>query len=643
MQHSIHVPSEIAHKWQDIADLLAAIMNIPCVMVTRAEPAAITVFVSSMPDDDTFGAGRVDTEAFCKTVIETREPLFVGDARENDKWQSSAHTKLKTISYLGVPIIWPDGQIFGTMCARDIKRNAYSELHLKLLLQFSDVLQGDLRSLTLSEINERFRVLAESSLSGIYFIQEDLYRYVNPAMARMFGYAVADLVNRLGPRDLVYPDDRPLVLENIRRRIEGDVEGIRYECRGLRKDGSTFPVEVHGRRVEHGGRAGIVGTLVDNTDRHRAEDELRASEEALRDYAEIASDWFWESGPDHRFCHFSGKSPDWGVSGKFIGSTRWELAADREDEPEKWHAHLAVLDAHQPFRGFKYRIARPDGSPLYVSVGGKPLFAADGKFLGYRGTASDVTAEVRAEQAEHALREAQAQLAHVSRVMTVGELSASIAHELNQPMAAIMSDATAAMNWLARPSPDLAEARDALEHIVKSTSRAGQVIERVRAHIKKAPVQKIELDINEVILEVTALIRAEIQRNHVTLRTELADDLPPVQTDRIEFQQIMLNLMINAIEAMQGSVRRDLLIASKKEDSQVRVEVCDSGQGVEPETADRIFQPFFTTKPGGMGMGLAICRTIIARLGGKLAARANAPCGTVFEFSIPLDPRAFSA
>src|SRR5262249_52443426 len=267
--------------------------------------------------------------------------------------------------------------------------------------------------------------------------------------------------------------------------------------------------------------------------------ELRASEQRLRDYAEIASDWFWESGPDHRFSVFSGKSPDWGVSGKFIGSTRWGVAADREDEPEKGDAHLAALPPHQPFRGFKYRIARPDGTPLYVSVGGKPLFAADGKFMGYRGTASDVTAEVRAEQAEHALREAQAELAHVSRVMTMGELSASIAHELNQPIAAILSEAGAAMNWLARPSPDLPETREALEHIVKSTKRAARVIEQIRAHVKKAPVQKIELNINEVILEVTALTRAEIQRNHVTLRTELDDDLPPVQTDRIEFQQVM--------------------------------------------------------------------------------------------------------
>ena len=213
-------------------------------------------------------------------------------------------------------------------------------------------------------MDDRYRLLAESSPSGIYLMQENVIRYANPAMARMFGYAVEEVVDRLGPLDLVYPDDRPLVLENIRRRIEGDMDEIRYECRGLRKDGSAFPVEAYGRRIEHNGKAGIVGTLVDNTDRRRAQDELRVSEQRFRDYSEIVSDWFWETGPDHRFSRISGKPPDWGISDRFIGSYRWDLAADYEEEPEKWRAHLAVLNAHQPYRGFKYRIARPDGTAL---------------------------------------------------------------------------------------------------------------------------------------------------------------------------------------------------------------------------------------------------------------------------------------
>jgi PAS domain S-box-containing protein len=559
-----------------------------------------------------------------KTVSHTPLDHAIAELLQTGRWDGELLRSRKDGTQVVVASRWS--------LQRDTRGNPVAVLETN-----NDITERKRAEEALSEINDRFRVLAESSLSGIYLIQEDLFRYVNPAMATMFGYAVEDVVDRLGPRELVYPDDRPLVLENIRRRIEGDMEEIRYECRGLRKDGSAFPVEVHGRRIEHGGRTGIVGTLVDNTDRRRAEDALRTSEQRFRDYAEIASDWFWESGPDHRFSRFSGKPPDRGVSGKFIGSRRWELAADREDEPEKWRTHLAALDAHQPFRGFRYRIARPDGSALYLSVSGKPLFEVDGKFLGYRGTAADVAAEVRAEQAEQALREAQAELAHVTRVMSLSALSASIAHELNQPIGAVINDARAGLNWLDKPSPNLPEAKEALESIVKSANRGAEVIERIRALTKKAPVQKIELNINEVILEVTALTRVEIHRNHVTLRTQLANELPPVQADRIEFQQVMLNLIINAIEAMEESARRDLLIASRKDGSKVRVEVCDSGQGLKPEIADHIFQPFFTTKSSGMGMGLAICRTIVERIGGKLSARANAPCGTVFELIIPHD------
>jgi PAS domain S-box-containing protein len=482
-----------------------------------------------------------------------------------------------------------------------------------------------------------FRVLAESSLNGICLIQDDLFRYVNPALARMFGYTVEEVVDRLSPWDLVYPVDRPVMRENIRRRCEGDAEEICYEVRGLRKDGSVFPVEVYGRRIEHGGKTGVTGLLVDITERRRAEDELRASEQRFRDYAQIASDWFWETGPDHTFSHFSGKPPDWAISGRFIGARRWELAADREDEPEKWRAHLATLEAHQPFRDFRYRIARPDGSPLYVSVSGQPVFGVNGTFLGYRGVAANVTTEVRAEQTERALREAQADLARVTRVTTLGELAASIAHEVNQPLAAILSNAGAGLRLLDAPVPDIPEAREALKSIMNDARRAGDVIARIRALTEKAPFQKEQLDVNAVIREVAALTRSEMQRNRVELRTELMTDLPPVQADRIELQQLLLNLIINANESMSDGAKRDLLIASTEgETDSVRVLVCDSGRGLDPAAADRIFQAFYTTKPGGMGMGLAICRSIIERLGGQLSARANVPCGTIFEFSIPV-------
>jgi PAS domain S-box-containing protein len=487
-------------------------------------------------------------------------------------------------------------------------------------------------------MNDRYRLLAESLPSGIFLMQENLLRYVNPAMARMFGYDVEEVVDRLRPLDLVHPDDRPLVRENIRRRIEGHTEEIRYECRGLRKDGSAFPVEAYGSRVEHDGKPAIVGTLVDNTDRRRAQDELRESEQRFRDYSEIVSDWFWESGPDHRFSRISGKPPDWGISARFIGSYRWELAADRDDEPEKWRAHLAILDAHQPFRGFKYRIARPDGSALYMSASGKPLFDADGKFLGYRGTAADVTAEVRAELAERALSEAQLALAHSNRVETMGEFAASIAHEVNQPIGAAILGAETALRWLARQPPDLERAGTAIGNSLKNTKRAADIIGRIRALVKKAPERKDDLKINEAISEVLELARSEIFKNGVSLRTKLAEALPLVQGDRVQLQQVMLNLIVNAVEAMSQNKegRRELLISSQSEAERILVAVGDSGPGLPEGALERAFEAFYTTKSDGLGMGLSICRSIVEAHGGRLWATANVPVGAVFQFTIPV-------
>jgi PAS domain S-box-containing protein len=487
-------------------------------------------------------------------------------------------------------------------------------------------------------MNDRYRLLAESSPSGICLIQDNLIRYLNPAMARMFGYAFEEVVDRLGPPDLIHPDDRPVVFENIRRRIAGDLDESRYECRGLRKDGSVFPVEVHGRRIEYDGKPAIVGSVVDNTERRRAQDELRASEQRFRDYSEIVSDWFWESGTDHRFSRISGKPPDWGISERFIGSYRWDLAADRDDEPEKWRAHLAILDAHQPFRGFKYRISRPDGSALYMSASGKPLFDSAGNFLGYRGTAADVTAEVRAELAELALREAQLALAHANRVETMGQFAASIAHEVIQPIAAAIMDAETAQRWLARQPPDLERAGLAISNSLKDANRAADIIGRIRALAKKGPERKDDLKINEAISEVIELARSEISKNSVALRTTLAEALPVVQGDRVQLQQVMLNLIANAVEAMSQirDGRRELLISSQTEADYILVAVRDSGPGLPEAALERAFEAFYTTKSNGLGMGLSICRSIVEAHGGRMWATANAQIGAAFQFTIPV-------
>jgi PAS domain S-box-containing protein len=243
-------------------------------------------------------------------------------------------------------------------------------------------------------------------------------------------------------------------------------------------------------------------------------------------------------------------------------------------------------------------------------------------------------------QASEALRAAQTQLAHVNRVTTMGQLTASIAHEVNQPIAGVVTNAYAALRWLGRHPPDLKEVRQSLNSIVKDSNRAGDVIDRIRALVKKTPPRQDQLEINEAILEVIEVTRSELLQNGVALRTELAKDVPLVRGDRIQLQQIILNLIMNAVEAMRdaSTAPRDLLISTVEDKSNsVLVAVRDSGPGLNPGSLERLFDPFYTTKPGGMGMGLSICRSIVEAHGGRLWAGANAPHGASFHFSLPAD------
>jgi signal transduction histidine kinase len=234
---------------------------------------------------------------------------------------------------------------------------------------------------------------------------------------------------------------------------------------------------------------------------------------------------------------------------------------------------------------------------------------------------------------------AQAELAHVNRVAAMGQLTASIAHEVNQPVAAIVTHADAALRWLDAQPPDLVEARAALRAIIVDGNRAGNVIRRIRTLIiKKVPTRNDRLDINETIVEVIALTRSEVLRNGVSLQTLLAKDLPLIQGDKVQLQQVMLNLIVNAVQSMSAASgrSRELLIGSRRDASTgVLVTVRDSGPGLNPESFDRVFDAFYTTKPGGMGMGLSICRAIVEAHGGQMSAAANAPQGAIFQFTLP--------
>jgi NO-binding membrane sensor protein with MHYT domain/signal transduction histidine kinase len=281
----------------------------------------------------------------------------------------------------------------------------------------------------------------------------------------------------------------------------------------------------------------------------------------------------------------------------------------------------------------EYRLMMPDRSVKYVHVVAHALGAASGS-IEFVGAVMDVTGGKRAEAALH---QAQADLAHVNRVTTMGELTASLAHELNQPIAAAVTNAHTCLRWLTRDQPDLEEARAAAMRIVKDGTRAAAIISRVRLLFKKSAPEREVVDVNEVIREIVVLLRGEATRYAISFRTELAADLPQIMGDRVLLQQVLMNLIINGIDAMRGvEGMRELSIDSRRaEGEQLLVSVSDTGMGLPPQQADQIFNAFFTTKPHGTGMGLPISRSIVAAHGGPLSATNNSPRGASFHVTLP--------
>ena len=302
-------------------------------------------------------------------------------------------------------------------------------------------------------------------------------------------------------------------------------------------------------------------------------------------------------------------------------------------------AELKRLGTAHPF---EKEYVRKDGSRVPVLIGGAMFREGGDQGVGF---VLDLTplkrAEAEGREHERRYREALMELAHANRVTTMGQLTASIAHEVNQPIAAIVANAEAGLNWLAVQPPNLARVRQAFDLITGDGMRAGDIIGRIRALIRKAPPQKEDMEINQAVLEVIALTRSEAFKNGVSVRTQLAEGLPPIQADRVQLQQVMLNLIVNAVEAMAtvGEGGRELLISTGRDASNcVLVTLRDSGPGLDPKNVECLFDAFYTTKPTGMGMGLAICRSIIEAHGGKMWAGANEPRGAIFQFTLPLAP-----
>ncbi|KRR23391.1 PAS domain-containing sensor histidine kinase [Bradyrhizobium retamae] len=459
---------------------------------------------------------------------------------------------------------------------------------------------------------------------------------VNTFGAAQLGYSVSELLGKSVLK--VFPaEEQRAAQSNVAICLENIGQTHNWEICKVRKDGSTLWVRENAKAVRRlDGRLIVLIACEDITERKQAENALRQSEMYLAEAQRlshtgsfglrVASGEIIWSEETFRIFGFK-KAP----------SIKFATVIQRIHPDDRGRVQRTIDRASREGKDFahSYRLLMPDGSIKHVHATAHAVKDASDS-IEFVGAVTDITVRKRAEMELH---EAQATLAHVTRVTALGELAASIAHEVNQPLAAVVTNAAACRRWLDREPPDLKEARGTVEAIIKDGNRAGEVIQRVRALVSKATDQKAALHINDVINEVISLVQHELLNHQVSLRLELSPDLPLVIADRVQLQQVILNLVINGIEAMQPVTDRprELVIRTgQDEDGQIMVTVKDCGVGLAAENAGRMFDAFFTTKSSGMGMGLSICRSIIGAHGGRLSASGNAGPGATFQFTLPL-------
>jgi PAS domain S-box-containing protein len=489
------------------------------------------------------------------------------------------------------------------------------------------------------ESAERFRAIADYTYDWENWIGVDgRLLWVNPAVERMTGYSVSECMAIPDfPLPIVAESDRDMFAREMREAIKGSSRND-FEFQVRHKEGRLVWVAASWQPIydSRGVRLGYRSSIRDIAERKRAEEALRASESRFRLFVDHAGDALFiqdiRGGTivdvNRQACQSLGYTRE-ELIGKTPSAFRFDSdRADLESIADRVALGETVIDTHWH--------RRKDGSQFPVEVHTTSFFHGGRSFL--LKVARDISDRVRAEAQREKLRQLEADLTHLNRVSMMGELTASIAHEVNQPLVGVVSNASACLRWLAAEAPNLDEARESARRIVRDGKRAAEVIARTRAMTKKATVATEELDLNVIIRQVLALVGDQAKRNNVMIRTQFANELFPVPGDRVQLQQVVMNLVMNGMESMSSIAdrARELVIATRNvHGDQVQVSVEDSGAGVDPDAIPKIFDPFYTTKPGGMGMGLSISNSIIKSHGGRLWAVAKDGPGTVFHFTLP--------
>jgi PAS domain S-box-containing protein len=599
-------------------------------------------------------------DSLLRYVIRTQQSVILDDASVQNQFSNDEYVRVeRPRSILCLPLV-KQAKLVGVLyLENNLAPGVFTPTRITVLKLLASEAAISLENTRLyRELEEReakIRRLVDANIVGIFIwnLGGEIIE-ANEAFLHMVGFGREDLIaGRLRWRDLV-PADRRDRIERAIAELEATGVLQLFETEFLRKESGRVPVLAGAAFFEQSRNEGVAFVL-DLTERKRGEEALRRGEAFLTQGQRLS-----QTGS------FSWKA----LSGEMVWSNEAFriMGYDRTVEPSVelvlQRVHPEDLQLFQDIISqaareetnvdFEHRLLMPDGSVKHIHVVLEAVNpgAENREFL---GTVMDVTAR---KEAEEAVSKAQAELAHIARVMTVGELTASIAHEVNQPLAGMLVNANAALRWLTRDSPNLTEVGEAIHRVIRDGNRAGEVISRIRALFKKAPAAKEPVNLNEMIQEVLTLTLAEFQRNRVWLVTQFANDLPLIVGDKVQLQQVTLNLVVNAIEAMSGISPglRELFVSSEEvtqidgeselegaedealtqESAYALITVRDSGPGLNPADLKRVFETFYTTKSNGMGMGLAISRSIVEAHGGRLWAKVNSPHGGIFQFALPV-------
>jgi PAS domain S-box-containing protein len=536
-------------------------------------------------------------------------------------------------------VVRPTGELRIVHSTGDVKKNAYGQPYQMF---------G-----TVQDITDRKR--AEEALQRTRLYLNEAQRLAHMGSwafnAAGFDYWSAELfhVHGLDPNGkpptikeylgLVHPEDRDSMQREIQEMLAEHRE-FDFTKRIVRPDGEIRHVRCVGVPVKNGSAfKGFFGTGVDVTEQELLRQELERRQRYLSEAQKLTHTGSWVLNvADRKLVHLS---EEWYRIFGFDpaeGSPHWEKRIERihPDDRLHWNSMLEQAIVEKTDYDGIFRIVLPEGTVRWIHTVGHPVLTAAGELVQFLGSSTDITEHKRAEEEHKKLRQLEAELAHINRVSMLGEMAASLAHEIKQPIAAAITSANTCVEWLAHEPPNLDRARVAATRVDKYGNRAAEIIDRIRAFYKKSSSQREPVDVNEIVLEIFTLLHGEAIRCSIAMRPELAAELPRVRADRVQLQQVFMNLTLNAIEAMRDE-GGELTVRSYLQDDQVLFSVSDTGPGLPAGRVDQIFSAFFTTKPQGSGMGLAISRSIVESHGGRLWASANDGRGATFHFILPTE------